>query len=219
MLDASFVMVFKKSGVRLAGYDGQCRVFTLSFAGETGPPLCALGVARWRSPPSSRQKSPRLWCRGRGGNARIGAQLFDEGRKLGHHLLPALPFGSRHPGVAESARIHADERKEASHRLQSAPRVKVSHTVVAILGMAAGNQDPVRALDERFDNEHGIHSPRAGNADDTKKRRLAEPAHPGGVRPAVRAPIAQEGENSKGGPIRHLSPHDLASVGEGPKRR
>ena len=59
------------------------------------------------------------------------------------YLHPFAPLGGGDPGELEPVEIDADELQELAERGEAAARVEVARHVVAIAGMAAGDQHSI----------------------------------------------------------------------------
>lgn len=67
---------------------------------------------------------------------------------------------------------------------------------MAIVGVAPGYQHPIGPINKGLDNKERIHSSGAGDTDDAQVGRLLEAANAGGIRSAVRTPVAQKSDDS-----------------------
>jgi hypothetical protein len=72
--------------------------------------------------------------------------------------------------------------------------MEVPRHVVAVAGMAAGDEHTIRPLLEGAENEDGIDPPGAGKLEDPHVGRILQPARPRQVRPCVGAPGADESD-------------------------
>ena len=124
-----------------------------------------------------------------------GAELVDAVGKERHHLLPALAFGSRNPGVFKAAIVNAEYGQELLEHLKTAAGVEVAGRIVAVTRMAAGNQHAVRPVKQGLDDEQGVDAARAGHAYDTQIRGLCGAGHTSGVGAAIGAPVAEKTHN------------------------
>ncbi len=120
------------------------------------------------------------------------AEGVDAVREVGHHVLPALTFGGRNPGVLEAVGVDADDGQKLLEHFQTATGVVVARGVMAVARMAARHQNAVGPVDEGLEHEERIHAARAGNADDAKVGRLNGTGGTGRVGAAVRAPVTQK---------------------------
>ena len=120
-----------------------------------------------------------------------------------HHMLPALAFGSGHPGVLETTVVDAEHGQELLQHFQAAAGVEVARGIVAVARMAAGDQHAVSAVEQGFHDEERIDAARAGDADDTQVGGLSRTGRTGGVGTAVGTPVAEKTHNSQFFAVQH----------------
>jgi hypothetical protein len=77
--------------------------------------------------------------------------------EVGDHLLPTGSLGGGDPGIVKPSLVYPHERKEALHHFQSSSGIKVSVRVMAVPGMAAGNEYSISPAKQRFHHKEGIH--------------------------------------------------------------
>ena len=121
-----------------------------------------------------------------------GAEVVDAVGEVGDNVLPALAFGSGDPGVLEAVGIDAEHGQELLEHFQATAGIVVAGGVVAVAGMAAGHQNAVSAVDERLEDEEGVHAAGAGDADDAKVGGLNGTGSTSRVSAAVGAPVTQK---------------------------
>ena len=132
-----------------------------------------------------------------------GAELVDAVGKDRNHLLPALAFGCRNPGVFKAAFVNAQHGQKLLEHLKAAAGVKVACGVVAVARVAAGNQHAVRAVEQRLDDEQRVNAARTGHTDDAQVCGLGGAGHTGRIRTAIRTPVAEKTYNSKFFAVQH----------------
>src|SRR5208337_4684835 len=115
--------------------------------------------------------------------------------ELGHYLLPFPALGRRNPAELNPAQVNAERVKQFAEQYPPAPRVIVARGVVAIAGMAAGDQHAIGAHFQRLDNQVEIDSPGAGQANDAHVRGVLEPRGSRQIGAQVRAPVAHVGDD------------------------
>jgi hypothetical protein len=71
--------------------------------------------------------------------------------------------------------------------------VVITFQVMAVARVSAGNPDPVCTLSESCQKKLGIHPAGAGHPDCPDVWWILQSAHPGKVRGAIGAPVAEEG--------------------------
>jgi len=123
-----------------------------------------------------------------------GVDLFGE---RGHHLLPARTFRGRNPGVVEPGRVDAEDGQKALEDFQPTPGVEVAFGVVAVPGVAPGDQHAVGAGDQRLGDEKRVDTARTRDADDPQVGGLGKPSNACRVRAAVGTPVAQKADDSQ----------------------
>ena len=128
---------------------------------------------------------------------RRGAELMDAGGKVGDHFLPSLAFGSGNPGIFKAGRVNTHDGQELLEDFQTAAGIEVAGGIMAVAGMAAGNQHAVRTVHQRLENEQRIDAPRTGDADDAQVRRLGGAGRSRRIRPAVGTPVAQKAHDTE----------------------
>ena len=122
---------------------------------------------------------------------------MDAGGEVGHHVLPARAFGCGDPGVLEAVGIDADDREELLEQLQAAAGKEIARGIVAVPGVAAGNEHAVGAVHQRLEHEQRVDAPGAWDTDDTEVRRLRGTGSAGSVGAAVGTPVAQEPDDTE----------------------
>ena len=159
--------------------------------GKGGVLPCAEGAQRGQCHVGDFEQRFRVFELGR------GAELVDAVGKDRNHLLPALAFGCRNPGVFKAALVNAQHGQKLLEHLKAAAGVKVACGIVAVARVAAGNQHAVRAVEQRLDNKQRVNAARAGHADDAQVCGLGGTGHASRIRTAVRTPVAEKTNNSQ----------------------
>lgn len=108
------------------------------------------------------------------------------------HVLPALTFRGRNPGIFKAPFIDAGHGHEPLEQFQPATGIEIALGIMAVTGMAAGHQHTVRAVHERADNEQRIDTAGTGNPDDAQIRGLGKTPNTRRIRATVGAPVTQE---------------------------
>ncbi len=109
--------------------------------------------------------------------------------KFSYDLLPALTFGSRYPCVMKSSGIDSHEGQKLLQHFETTARVQVTHCIMTIFRMAAGDEYAVYAVNKRFGDEQGVHASRARNPNDSQVRGLFETANTSRIGATVGTPV------------------------------
>jgi hypothetical protein len=107
-------------------------------------------------------------------------------------LAPLLPLRRGDPRKGQSLRLNAQEAEDLVEDGEAASRVVIPGSVVAVGGVATGDDHAVRAALERLDDEEGVDPAGAGEADDPHVWVHLQPARAREVGTGVRAPVAHE---------------------------
>src|SRR5512137_1372795 len=110
-----------------------------------------------------------------------GAQLPDLLGGGVDQLRPLGALGGRDPGELDAAHVDAQEIEQAAEDDPAPAGVEIAAAVVAVVGMAAGDDDAVGAVGERLQQQHEVDAPGAGEADDGDLRRVLHAAGAGQV--------------------------------------
>ena len=132
-----------------------------------------------------------------------GAQLVDAVGEGGHHMLPALAFGSRDPGVLEAALVDAQHGQELLEHFQPAAGIVVAGGIVAVTRVAARHQHTVRTVEQGAHDEQRVDAARTGDTDDTQGGGLGGTGDPGGGGTAVGTPVAKKAYDPQFFAIQH----------------
>ena len=110
-------------------------------------------------------------------------------------MLPALAFRSGNPGVLEASVVDAEDGEELLQDLEPATGVEVACGIMAVIGVAAGDEHAVGAIDKGPQNKEGINASRAGDADNPEVSGLLRARDASRIGAPVGAPVAQESDN------------------------
>ena len=95
----------------------------------------------------------------------------------------------------ESSRFNADMLQESFKQGEFSSGVVITIQVMAFARVSPGDPDAVRAVTQCGKDEFGTHSAGTGHPDNPEIGRILQAAHPGEIRRAITAPVAEERRN------------------------
>ena len=120
----------------------------------------------------------------------VGSELARFFRDVGNDLLKFLALGGGDPGEVDALKVEAEQVEQFAEQNPAPPGVVVAGGVVAIAGMASGDQDGVGADLESLDQQVEIDATSAGQPDDANVRRILQPGRSRQIGAQVSAPVA-----------------------------
>jgi len=123
------------------------------------------------------------------------SQLLHLLRELSHHLRESRPLGGGDPLQAKALLLDTEIRQHQLNGFRAFFGFVIALLVVTIAMMTAANEDAVRPLGERVNDQVGMHHARTHDPDDPNAGRILGAGNACQVGAGIGAPVTAQGDD------------------------